>query len=75
MQPYDQERPCPKCRAVGARTEYHARSTVRGDDSGTHQSCRLMGDGETEHLHRICETCGYHWAEAPLDATPGTGSA
>jgi predicted nucleic-acid-binding Zn-ribbon protein len=64
MERFDKGRSCPKCGAVGARIEYHARSRI-GTDKG---ACRLMEDDEMEHVHRICESCTYHWAEAPLDA-------
>lgn len=56
MKPYDRDAKCPKCGHDLIKATYH---------SG------IMGGGSVcppqEHMHRACR-CGYHWAEAPLDA-------
>ncbi len=42
------EKRCQKCGAISAKTRY----------------CEKCDEHETEHVHRSCKRCGYHWLEA-----------
>ena len=64
MDQFNKEEPsqCPQCNG-DAGFDYHK--------EGRHVSFGV-GDGpllcptEESHMHRICNICGYEWAEAPL---------
>ena len=64
---YEPSRRCPKCAwSSCAKGVTYVRATGVGHRLGHHDSC---GGYQMEHLCRVCECCGYTWAEAPVDAT------
>ncbi len=69
LPPYRPEPRCQKCGFDKASTKYHPfTQQVAG---GMHPSCPWTCElhwviGLTEHLVRVCQRCGYEWAEAVL---------
>ena len=59
MEKFSSFRACPKCgQNDRVKFEYH-------------QEARLLvgveNCAEEEHMHRVCEWCGYQWSEEPLN--------
>jgi len=52
MQRFDVNRACPKCGGTKSKVEHRP----------------AVGGHKPERLERRCETCGFKWDEAPLDA-------
>jgi hypothetical protein len=58
---YNEDNACAKCGCVDAKTVYKANHGVRTDYS------KYEGWPKQEFILRICDRCGFSWAESPLD--------
>lgn len=58
-QPFNPDASCPKCGGKDLGIQWH---------EGNHWGCQYWD----EHLDRYCRTCGYKWAEKPLDKASTT---
>lgn len=59
------DRTCVKCGVPQAKVRHH---TGTGWSSGCARDSLLRREWDGEHLHLQCQTCGYEWSTAPLDA-------
>lgn len=66
MEKYEAKGVCRKCgnrsRVGTAYHPFHAPDIAELAAFG--RRCNL---GDSEHMHRTCQNCGYEWAETPLD--------
>ena len=62
MEPWQSNRPCPRCGSLASSTRMHQKGTVR---------CHLR-EHSRDHMHRLCLDCRHEWAEAPSEARAPT---
>ncbi|GAA4229449.1 ribosomal protein S27AE [Streptosporangium album] len=66
MPPYSGLEPtCPKCGWIGASLQYRE---ARGPIALPWNTAYVVDVARPERLARHCQSCGFHWDEAPLDA-------
>lgn len=65
MKKFDDNARCPKCTSWNVRPKWADGACEHWNMvRGRLAQCPLT----SEHLHKICESCGYSWVEAPADA-------
>ncbi len=58
MKKYQDDRPCVKCGFSNIISTEYCRC----------ERILCIYHLDEEHLHRVCQRCGYEWAEATLDS-------
>lgn len=71
LPPYSPMSQCRKCLAIEAHTAWRPAGRCVVDADGELSTIEAHdGSLGVERMCRRCRRCGYHWDEAPADATP-----